>query len=334
MWSASRPCSLARGPGVLDVVPHGVQREPADEHRLGVPGGELPAGVRAAGLVDHRGALPGRLRQVRPGHLVVLADVVDVAHLRGIGVDPVVPVLDHRVVVPGPLPQLVEHVQVLVGDLVAVVVLHLVVVAEVARGVGQVRGDHVPADPPLGQMVQCGHPAGEGERRLVGGGEGGREAEVLRHRRHRRDHQQRVVVGDLHGLPQCRLRPAAEPVVRADHIGQEHRVEAAVLQQLGQFGPELDVVETVPVVVLVHPQAVRDVPDAVHLEEVDVNLLRHGSALHCVAGLRVRGSRRRCRAGEWRPAAPGCTDAAARRRCPGPGRTRPPDRPSSPARGR
>ena len=40
---------------------------------------------------------------------------------------------DDGVVLPGALPELVEHLEVLVGDVVAVVVLQLVVVAHVAR---------------------------------------------------------------------------------------------------------------------------------------------------------------------------------------------------------
>jgi hypothetical protein len=107
---------------------------------------------------------------MRSRDLVVLPHMVDVAHLRRVGVHPVLDVLDYRVVVPGPFPQLVEHLEVIVGDFVAVVVVDLVAQPEVARRVGQVRGHHVPRDPALGEMVQSGHAAGEGERWFVGRG--------------------------------------------------------------------------------------------------------------------------------------------------------------------
>jgi hypothetical protein len=260
-----------------------------------VPPAEGAARGRAAGLVEDGGALPGGLGQVGPRDLVVAAGVVDVVHLGRVGVDPALAVLHDGVVLPGALPQLVEDLQVLVGDLVAVVVVDLVLEAEVACRVGEVGGHHVPGDPAAGQVVEGAHPAGEGERRLVGGGEGRREAEALGDRGHGRDDEQRVVVGDLDGLGQGGLGAAPEAVVGADHVREEHRVERAVLQQTGELQPELDVVEAVACVVGVDPQAVRDVPDAVHLEQVDVQFL---TVRHVILPL--------LRAGARRPAAPGC----------------------------
>ncbi len=308
---------------VGDVAAHRCRGGAAGEHHFGVASGELGAGRRAGGLEQHRGALPRGLAEVRPGDPEVLADVVDVAHLGRVGVDAPLAVGDHRVVVPGAFPELVEHVQVFVGDLVAAVVGHLVVQAEVARGVGQVGGDDVPADAAAGQVVEGAHAPGEGEGRLVGGGEGGAEAQVAGHRGHRRDDQQRVVAGHLHGFAQGRLGAAAEAVVDAHHVGQEDAVEGAVLQQLRQFRPVVDVVEAVPLVFRVGPEAVDDVADAVHLEQVNVQWLRHGCGAPGVAA-----------GGEWRPAGRGCSRAAGGRRPRAPGRSRRCGRPSSPARGR
>jgi hypothetical protein len=129
----------------LDVRAGLVERCATDQHGLGVPSAERPALFGATGLVDHRRTLPRRLGQVWACDLVVRADVVDVAHLRRIGVDPLLDVLDDRVVVPGAFPELVEHFQVLVGDLVTTVVVYLVAQAEVAGRVGQVgrHRDHV-----------------------------------------------------------------------------------------------------------------------------------------------------------------------------------------------
>ena len=142
----------------------------------------------------------------------------------------VLAVVDHRAVVPRALPQLVEHVEVLVGVLVAQVVRDLALEPEVVGGVRQVRGDDVPADAALGEVVERRHPARERERRLVGGRERHAEAEALGDRGHRRDEQQRVEVRALQSLAQRRLRAAAEHVVRADHVGEEDAVESAVLE--------------------------------------------------------------------------------------------------------
>ena len=193
----------------------------------------------------------------------------DRADLRRVREDVVLAVGDDRVVVPGALPQLVEDVEVLVGPLEPVVVLDLALEAVVARGVGQVRRDDVPADPALGQVVEGRGPAGPGERRLVGRGEGDAEAEVLGHRGHGGYDDRRVVVRDLQPLPDRGVGRSPEGVVGADHVGEEHRVEAAGLEQLGQLGPVLDVVEPLAVVVRQPPQAVGDVADAVHLEQVE-----------------------------------------------------------------
>jgi hypothetical protein len=61
---------------------------------------------------------------------------------------------------------------------------------------------------------------------------GGREAEPACDRGHGRDDHQRIVARDLHPLGHGGLVPAAERVVDAGDVGQEHRVERAVLQQL------------------------------------------------------------------------------------------------------
>ena len=87
-----------------------------------------------------------------------------------------VSVVLHRVVFPRAFQQLVDHFEVLVGVVVALVVLHLVFLAHVAGGRGQVPGDDVPAHAALGQVVQGGQAAGERVRVLVGGARGDAEA--------------------------------------------------------------------------------------------------------------------------------------------------------------
>ena len=133
-------------------------------------------------------------------------------------------------------------------------------------------------------MVERAHAPGESKGRLVGDRERGREAKPFGHGRHSRDHQERVVVRDLDGLAQRRFGASPEAVVGADHVGQEDGIECPVLEQLGELGPELDLVEAVPVVVRVGPETVRDVPDTVHLEEVDVQLLWLSHRRSCSRG--------------------------------------------------
>ncbi len=165
-------------------------------------------------------------------------------------------VADHRVIVPGALPQLVEHLEVLLGDAVAVVMGHLVGEAEVPRGIGQVGGDDVPAESPLGEVIEGARASREGEGRLVRGGERGGESEVLGHRSHRGDHEQRVIARNLHALPQRRLRTAAVSVVGSDDIREKHRVEETFFEELRLLDPEVEVVEPVPRIGRMHPQSV------------------------------------------------------------------------------
>ena len=70
------------------------------EHRLRGLGGELPAGLRRAGLHDHRPALD-RARDVeRAAHREVFALVAEHVHLGGIEIDAVLDVADEGVVRP------------------------------------------------------------------------------------------------------------------------------------------------------------------------------------------------------------------------------------------
>ena len=65
------------------------------------------------------------------GDLEELAVVVDPVDLRGVGEDAGGAVAEHRVVLPTALPELVTDLEVLVGDVVAVVVVQLVGLADV-----------------------------------------------------------------------------------------------------------------------------------------------------------------------------------------------------------
>ena len=135
-------------------------------------------------------------------HAEVRAGVPDVVDLVGVGEHAALAVADDRVVLPGAFPQLVEHLEVLVGVVVAGVVRGLVGLAHVARRGGQIAGDDVPADAAVGEVVQRRHPPGERVRMLEPGPGGDAEAEVLGHQRHGRHQQQRVTDRNLRA---CRI---------------------------------------------------------------------------------------------------------------------------------
>ncbi len=114
-------------------------------------------------------------------------------HLRGVGKDAARAVAQRRVVFPAAFPELVDHFHIFVGDVVAVVMRGLLVLAGALRGAVEIAGHDVPADPSFGEMVERRHPPGKRVGRLVGQIGGHAEAEMFGHRGHRRDQQQRIV---------------------------------------------------------------------------------------------------------------------------------------------
>lgn len=125
-------------------------------------------------------------------------------------------------------------------------------------------------------MVKGGKPAGEQVGRLVGEVGGEAEPQVAGHRGHGRDQQQRVVDRQLDRFLERHVHRALVDVVDPDDIGDEQPVEQPALQQLGQLGPVLEALVLGGGVPWVGPQAVVDVPDAVHVEGVEQDLLLGG----------------------------------------------------------
>lgn len=119
-------------------------------------------------MVEQRGALQRGLGYVDPRNPKILPFVLDRVNLGRVGVDAMRPVQNDGVVVPGPVPQLVHHFQVLVGDVVAIIVPDLSVQPDVPRAAVQIRGDDVPADAAVGEVVKRRHTPREDERMLVG----------------------------------------------------------------------------------------------------------------------------------------------------------------------
>ncbi|OEI67391.1 hypothetical protein Cus16_2991 [Curtobacterium sp. ER1/6] len=281
--------------GVADLPHRGRElrdRRRTDEDGLGVLRSETDPAGRCARLVDDGAPLHGRLRQVDAGHVEVRAVVLDRVDLRGVGEDARLAVLDDGVVLPRPLPQLVEHLEVLVGHVVAVVVAQLVGVAHVPGGTRQVPGDDVPADAALRQVVERRHAPRERIGVLVRGPRSDAEAEVLGHRCHRRDEQDRVVHRHLRPGAQGSLVRAAVHVVRPEDVGDEDAVEVPAFEQLRQVRPVRQVVVVPRAVAGVPPQSGGLVRDAVHVERVEADLpglvrrVRHGGDATCVRRVR------------------------------------------------
>jgi hypothetical protein len=247
------------------------------EDAFGVAGGEVPPLPRGSGLEQHRRALRGGFAQMDGVELEERALMPDAMDLRGIGEEAARPVPQHGAVFPAAFPELVDEFHVFFGDLVARVVARLLRRArDTPRGAVQIAGDDVPADAPLRQVIERRHAPREGEGRLVGERAGDAEAQVLRHRRHGRDGEQRVIQRDLRGFPQRIVGIAAIDVVHAQNIGQEERIELAALQDPREVGPIGEIDVAIGAVARVPPQPRRLMHDAVHVEGVEQDLARHG----------------------------------------------------------
>ena len=196
-------------------------------------------------------------------------------HFRGIGEDSARAVAQRRVVLPTAFPELVDNLHIFVGDVVAVVMPGLFVLAGAFRGAVEIAGDDVPADPSFGEMVERRHPPRERIGRLVGQVGGHAKAEMFGDRGHRRDQQQGIVGRRLRGIAQRRVGAAAEHVVDPEHVGKKQPVEPPAFQRFGQIGPVRQPVIFRGAVARMGPQPRRLMRDAVHGEGVQPDLFFH-----------------------------------------------------------
>ena len=192
-----------------------------DEDALRVFGGEAAAAGGRAGLKEQGRALGRRLGQMRTGYIEVLPHMVDGVDLGRVGVDAAFGIAQHGVVLPTALPQLVDHLEILIGQVVPLLMRRQAAQAEVESGVGQIRCHDVPGDPPASQMVQGRHLPREGKRMGLQDRTGVGKAQVLGGVGHGWHQEGRVVDRGLHPLDDGRLWPAAVGVVDPDHIGQK-----------------------------------------------------------------------------------------------------------------
>ena len=252
-------------------------RRARHEHAFGVPGGELPSARRSAGLIQHRRALRRRLAEMNGIDPVVTALVPDAMDLGRIGEDAARPIAQHRIILPACFPQLVDHLHIFVGDIVAVVMRGLLVLAGTAGRAVEITGHHVPADSAFGQMVERRHPPRKRVGRLIGQVAGDAKAEVFGDGSHRRDQQQRLIRRRLGGVAQRRIRAAAEHVVDPEHVGEKQSVEPAALERPRQIGPVWQPVILAGAIARMGPQPRRLMRDAVHGEGVEPDLFFHES---------------------------------------------------------
>ena len=255
--------------------------------------GELPPAAGGAGLIQHRRALRRRLGQMDGAGAEIFSLVRHTMDLRRIGETAVGTVAQHRAVLPTAFPELVGDLEIVLRDLVARIVFHLLRHPHALGGAVEVAGDDVPADPALGEMIQRAHAAGKRVGVLIGQGARDAEPQILGHIGHRRNNHEGVVHRHLHRVFQRRVRPTAIHVIDAQHIREKQRVEFAAFQDARQIHPVIQGVVAVRPVARMRPQAGGLVDDAVHVEGVQAylpgGLWGHGGIMRPNSGPRKGG---------------------------------------------
>ena len=200
------------------------------EHRFGGFRRKLAAGIRGAGLHDHRPALdrPGDID--RALHREIFALVIEHMHLRRLEEDAVLDVAHPGIVGPA-VPQPGDHVVELARPAIALAVLHVLLEAEIERRVGIGGGDDVPAGTAAGNPIERGKAPGDVIRRIEGGRAGGDEADPLGGLRQRRQQGERLERG--RGV--AALERIHRHVEHGHMVGHEERVELRPLQRLDRL---------------------------------------------------------------------------------------------------
>ncbi|MNN63937.1 hypothetical protein D3C81_1793500 [compost metagenome] len=124
-------------------------------------------------------------------------------------------------------------------------------------------------------MIERGEAPREEVWRLVSKVGGKAEAKIVGDGGHGRHQEQRVVDRQLDRFLQCHVQRLAVDVVGADDIGDEQAVEQPTLQQARQVCPVADGRVLGRCVPWMRPQAVVDMPDAVHVEGIEQDMPGH-----------------------------------------------------------
>jgi hypothetical protein len=217
----------------LEVVVIGLRRghlEMGGIDHVGALRRDLHPLLRGTRLHQDRAALRRALDGQRALDLEVLSLVEERVHLRLVEQDAAGLVEDAGILLPA-VPEALHHLHELGRALVAEVVFHVLLAAEVA-GLDLGPGGHdVPARAAAAEMVQRGPFARDVIGLVVGGGGRRDEADMRRHRGERREQRQRL---QLEGLVRA-LERAGRRVRRAeaDAVGQEDHVDLRLLGGLG-----------------------------------------------------------------------------------------------------
>ena len=161
-----------------------------------------------------------------------------VEHVHAVGIE-INAFLDitHKSVLGKTVPQTGHDVEELAGAAIALAVVHVLGQPEIQRGVGIGGGDQVPAGAAAADMVERGKAAGDHIGRLEGRRGGGDQPQMLgAHRQHRQQGQ-----GIERGHRGAALQRGHRHVEDRQMVGHEPRVEAALLQLLGEADQVLQV---------------------------------------------------------------------------------------------
>ncbi len=109
------------GTHVTDVILQDGLGLRSDEDAFGMFRGKLLARPRGPGLIEHRGALRRGFGERIARHLEEATLVADLVDLRRVGEDPLLAIPKDGPLFPGTFEQLVDHLEIFVGHLVAVV---------------------------------------------------------------------------------------------------------------------------------------------------------------------------------------------------------------------
>ena len=246
-----------------------------DEHTLRMGSGEFASARRRACLVQHRSSLRRWFGEMDRVHLVVTAGVPNPMDARRISEHSGFAITQYGAVFPTAFPELVDDLHIFLGHVVTAVVFRLLRHSHAAGGAVEIAGDDVPADAPLGQVIERRHAACERIGRFVSQIAGDAEAKILRGVGHRGDQQQRIVDRDLDGVADRGVRRALEYVVDAEDVGEEQTVEEPTFQGARKFYPVVEIGVVHRAVARVRPHSVLNVADAIHVEGIEADLLRH-----------------------------------------------------------
>ena len=205
---------------------------------VGPARGELLAPRRSAGLADRHPPLRRARRVDRPAHLEVLALVVDGMNLGAVGKHRLLAVEDDGVGLPR-LPQSGHHVGELVGDVVALVVRPVLVVAIILRRTVVAAGHAVPADAAIGRVVERVHQARQQVGRIFRHRQGRHDADRLgRHREVGHQHG-RIEFGGARRVPEVGIVRALVGIGHVRGVLDDHVVEAGAVHALGEIDEDV-----------------------------------------------------------------------------------------------